>query len=94
MAGEPGKSKLIQAVSRKGEFPMPPKSALPPEAVASLTEWVKSGAVIPADRAATTAAAASLNWAFQPVHVVPSGRREVPNEKRRNDIDALRRSPT
>ena len=82
VAGEPGKSKLIQAVSRKGEFPMPPKTALPPEAVASLTEWVKSGAAIPADRAADTAATASLHWAFQPVRVCPRRSSRMPNAKR------------
>lgn len=87
VAGEPAKSKLIQAVSRKGEFPMPPKKSLPSEAVASLTEWVRAGAVIPADRALNSAAAASLHWAFQPVHVVPAPVVANAKGEARNDID-------
>ena len=69
VAGDIQKSKLIQAVSRKGEFPMPPKTALPPGAVASLTEWVKTGAAIPADRAVKNGAGSSQHWAFQPVRI-------------------------
>src|SRR5262245_49838926 len=32
--GDPAKSRLIKSVKREGEFPMPPKNALPAEAVA------------------------------------------------------------
>ena len=37
VAGEPAKSKLIQAVKREGDFPMPPESPLPAETVATLS---------------------------------------------------------
>src|SRR5262245_10729850 len=49
--GDATKSKLIQAVKREAEHPMPPKQALPPEAIAALTEWVKTGAAYPDDQA-------------------------------------------
>ena len=47
--GDPAKSRLIQSVKRQGDYPMPPKNALPAEAVRVLEEWVKSGAAMPAD---------------------------------------------
>ncbi|HEV3440219.1 MAG TPA: DUF1549 domain-containing protein, partial [Gemmata sp.] len=66
VAGEPTKSKLIQAVKREGEFPMPPKTPLPADAVATFTEWVKSGAVVP-NELATTLSDSRKHWAFQPI---------------------------
>jgi hypothetical protein len=67
VAGEPAKSKLIKAVKREGEFPMPPKTPLPAEAVATLTEWVKSGAAVPSDQTRATAFDPRKHWAFQPI---------------------------
>ena len=49
--GEPDKSRLVKSVKRLGDFPMPPKMPLPPDAVAALTEWVKIGAPFPEDMA-------------------------------------------
>src|SRR4029079_112790 len=86
VAGDIQKSKLIQAVNRKGEFPMPPKTALPPEAVASLTEWVKTGAAIPADRDVKNTSA-SRHWAFQPVHVSKVPVVQNVKQELRNEID-------
>lgn len=66
VAGEPSKSRLIRSVKREGDFPMPPKTPLSSEAVATLVEWVKSGAVVPNDQA-VTAPDARKHWAFQPI---------------------------
>jgi hypothetical protein len=66
--GKPEASRLIEAVKRSGEYPMPPNKPLPAEAVAALTEWVKLGAAVPADRFQQKAVpAAGDHWAFQPV---------------------------
>ena len=69
VAGEPTKSKLIKAVKRETDTPMPPppKPALPADAVAALTEWVKTGAAFPADSGEKTSSDARKHWAFQPV---------------------------
>jgi hypothetical protein len=85
VAGEPAKSKIIRSVSRQGDFPMPPKKPIPPEAVAALTDWVKSGAAYPSDQAAKTGRNPREHWAFQPVKpptvpVVPGAKAAVQNE--------------
>lgn len=82
--GDPAKSRLIQSVRREGEYAMPPKKPLPPEAVAALTEWVKNGAVVPADSATTVSGDPRKHWAFQPLRK-PS----VPATDRDNPIDAF-----
>ncbi len=65
------KSKLIAAVRRTGDAPMPPDQPLPPDAVAVLEAWVKDGAVFPVPVAAKpspdTKALAAKHWAFQPI---------------------------
>jgi hypothetical protein len=73
--GDPEKSRLVASVKRQGEHAMPPKEALPPDAVAALTEWVKIGAPVPADLAKKPAADAKDHWAFRPLP------RNVPNPK-------------
>jgi hypothetical protein len=75
VAGDPAKSRLISSVKRQGEFPMPPKLPLPPEAVAALTEWVKAGAVFPEAATSTGAIDPKKHWAFQPVKdpIIPKG---------------------
>ncbi len=87
--GDPGTSRLIAAVRREGDYPMPPKGPLPADAVAILTEWVKLGAPYPADLAADSAADPHMHWAFQPVRrpSVP----EIANLKTQisNPIDAF-----
>ena len=79
VAGDPGKSRLIRAINRDGDFPMPPKAALPPEAVAALTEWVKQGAVFPAAAGPVAKIDPKTHWAFQPVRLppVPEGRNPI-----------------
>src|SRR6516162_2280546 len=53
VAGEPGKSRLIEAVGYVNpDLQMPPKGKLPASAIADLTAWVKAGAVWPKDVAA------------------------------------------
>src|SRR5688572_17897840 len=76
--GEPGKSRLIEAVGYQNpDLEMPPKDRLSKEEVADLTEWVKRGAPWGASEAAPAAAAPGAafdlwgrrdsHWAWQPV---------------------------
>jgi mono/diheme cytochrome c family protein len=69
VVGEPEKSRLIHAVRRSGKLKMPPKEALPAQAVADLTAWVKMGAPWPETKVAGPIAddAWKKHWAFQPV---------------------------
>jgi cytochrome c553 len=69
--GKPEKSRLIQSVNRAGDFPMPPKAPLPPEAIATLTEWVRGGAAIPEEIAKASLSDPKKHWAFQPVKLPP-----------------------
>src|SRR4051812_7642667 len=66
-AGDPAGGKLLKAIRREGDFPMPPKNPLPAEAVAALSEWVKIGAPFPEAEQAIKPGAAKGHWAFQPV---------------------------
>ena len=90
VAGDPANSKLVRAVKREGDFPMPPKKPLPADAVATLTEWVKSGAVIPDDSGTTARADPKNHWAFQPPRLpaIPSVNRQNPTAVN-NPIDAF-----
>ena len=72
--GDPTKSPMIRAIEWAGDVKMPPKTKLPPDAVAVLTTWVKMGAPWPAGGNDTATAppdkiqeAARKHWAFQPV---------------------------
>ena len=47
LAGEPDKSRLIQAIRYDGALKMPPAGKLRPEEIAALTAWVKIGAPWP-----------------------------------------------
>jgi mono/diheme cytochrome c family protein len=71
IAGAPDKSRLIASINRKGEYPMPPKAALAPAAVAVLTEWVKAGAAVPDDIVKGPTTDPRKHWAFQPVKEPP-----------------------
>jgi hypothetical protein len=69
--GDPEKSLLIQAVRQTGDVKMPPKSKLPDEEIALLTEWVKIGTPWPDDAKSNAPVQADKwkeHWAFQPVH--------------------------
>ncbi|MCS6863875.1 MAG: PSD1 and planctomycete cytochrome C domain-containing protein [Gemmata sp.] len=82
--GEPAKSRLIRSVRREGDYAMPPKKPLPPEAIELLTTWVKNGAVVPADTPPRSTTDPRQHWAFQPP-------REpiIPATEQRHPIDAL-----
>src|SRR6478609_3178753 len=47
VGGDPAKSRLLRSVKRQGDYPRPPKAALPAEAAAAIEEWVKLGAPYP-----------------------------------------------
>ena len=76
VAGKPGQSLLLRALSHDGELKMPPKSKLSEAEVASVQEWVRLGAPWPdsgttfvtpkgGERAFTPEEKAY--WAFQPL---------------------------
>ncbi|HLJ56722.1 MAG TPA: PSD1 and planctomycete cytochrome C domain-containing protein, partial [Chthonomonadaceae bacterium] len=76
--GHPDKSLLIEAITySRPDLKMPPKGKLPESVIADLTEWVRHGAVWPADSvpAARSASGAAdklkrSHWAWQPVRKV------------------------
>ncbi|HEY0455603.1 MAG TPA: DUF1549 domain-containing protein, partial [Verrucomicrobiae bacterium] len=66
--GAPDLSLLLQAVRyTNADLQMPPKHQLPPESTAALEHWIKIGAPDPRTNSASSAAIASLHWAFQPI---------------------------
>jgi uncharacterized protein DUF1553/uncharacterized protein DUF1549/cytochrome c len=58
VAGRPDESRLIRAVRREVDPPMPPRKTLPPETVEVLRQWVERGIEWPAPPAAERPAAA------------------------------------
>jgi len=86
---DPAKNRLVKAVDRSGEYPMPPKKPLPPEAVAALAEWVKAGAPFPEDQATGPKTDASRHWAYQPVKEPAVPAVANPQSPVRNAIDAF-----
>jgi hypothetical protein len=66
---QPDKSRLIEAVRRKGDLKMPPDTPLTERQIAALTRWVELGAPWPANAKATTSNGSqeTRHWAFQPV---------------------------
>ncbi len=89
--GDPNKSRLITAVRREHERPMPPKTPLKADAVAALVEWVKTGAAVPDDIAQGPMTDPKKHWAFQPVKLpdVPKVSREPKATASLNPIDAF-----
>ncbi len=85
--GKPEESLLIEAI--RYEDPanqMPPKGKLPPEAIATLTDWVKQGAPDPRTGISKPVKKARVidlvaeaqHWAYQPLKVIdPSGLPDV-----------------
>jgi hypothetical protein len=86
--GDPAKSRLIAAVRREGDYPMPPKGPLPAGAVATLIDWVKMGAPYPADLAQSTADP-HMHWAFQLVKDPTAPKLSNPKSPIINPIDAF-----
>lgn len=84
VAGDPGKSLLIEAVRHTSEdLQMPPAEAggkLSVQQIALLEEWVRMGAPDPRGEPVAPRGAAASHWAFQPVArpAVPAGQaREI-----------------
>ncbi|HJT76110.1 MAG TPA: DUF1549 domain-containing protein, partial [Gemmataceae bacterium] len=79
--GQPEHSRLIDAVRYTDvDLRMPPRGKLPPQAVADLTAWVRSGAPWPAEAGKATVAVVHAfdlqarkrqHWAWQPVRPQP-----------------------
>jgi hypothetical protein len=89
-AGNPAKSRLVAAVTRQGDHPMPPKAALPADAVAALTDWVQLGAPYPDDAGSVAAGPdPKTHWAFQPLREPPVPTLRNPNSTIGNPIDAF-----
>ena len=86
--GEAAKSRLVASVKRAGDFPMPPKAALPADAVAVLTQWVNMGAPYPEATGVQAVADSRKHWAFQPVKDPPLPQLRNPGAGEvRNEID-------
>jgi len=82
VAGDPGRSRLIQAVEQHGDLKMPKnRTPLSADDVAVLVEWVKDGAKWPANATVApvniTASTGKITeqqrefWSFQPLKTVP-----------------------
>jgi hypothetical protein len=65
--GNADASLLVKAVRRQGELQMPPREALPADAVAALAAWVQMGAPWPEARPSAAEDAWKRHWAFQPI---------------------------
>jgi mono/diheme cytochrome c family protein len=90
--GDPGKSRLLQAIRHEGPLKMPPAGKLKPAQIAALEHWVAAGAVWPESAAPVAGPSITdkgrTHWAFQPVR-----RPAVPRVKNaawvRNPVDAF-----
>ncbi len=71
--GDPGASLLIAAVRREGTLRMPPSGKLRQDEIAALEDWVRGGAIWPADSGSKSGrgAGAGQHWAFLPVAETP-----------------------
>ncbi len=71
--GDPERSLLVQAARRTGELKMPPDDSLKPEEVAGLVEWIRQGALWPAESVRSSTRGGSITaqerqfWSFQPL---------------------------
>jgi hypothetical protein len=63
-AGDPSKSRLIDAIGYKNvDLQMPPKGKLADAAIADLTEWIRRGATWPAETSSATSTGGSFDLA-------------------------------
>ncbi|MCC6586081.1 MAG: PSD1 domain-containing protein [Bryobacterales bacterium] len=75
VVGDPGASLLVKVLRRQVKPAMPPWGKLPEADVAAIEEWIREGAVWPAEQASAAAhakgktdpEAARRHWAWQPV---------------------------
>lgn len=76
VAGEPDKSRLIEAIRYKNvDLQMPPRARLPEAAVRDLTEWVRQGAVWPEEAIKTSTDKGAFDltrrkashWSWRPI---------------------------
>jgi len=68
IAGKPQESPLIQFVGDPdADLQMPPDSRLSPAEIATLTQWVKQGAVWPADADLAKLVDKADHWSFKPL---------------------------
>ena len=72
--GHPEESPLIEAIGHDGAIKMPPKSKLPPQAIADLTRWVQMGIPWPErpresgkGLGSRRSLSPKRHWAFQPI---------------------------
>jgi Protein of unknown function (DUF1549)/Protein of unknown function (DUF1553)/Planctomycete cytochrome C len=90
LAGDPGRSLLIRALTYADDLKMPPKGKLPASAIEDLSAWIRGGLTWPAGATtkATTAVEAitSVPWSFRPIRkpAVPAVRH---GDWPANDID-------
>ena len=82
VAGDPGSSRLLQALTyNQTELRMPPTGKLPDDKIAAFEKWIAAGAPDPREDTASTSATAPKKgmdietgrkwWAFQPVAPLP-----------------------
>ena len=98
--GQPDRSPIVLAVRHSEQLKMPPKNKLSEAEIASLTEWVKDGAVWPDAKSTTPPESKSIGprsftieekafWAFQPIH--STNRAAIPGSNRIDEFLNRRR---
>ena len=80
--GDPGASRLVQALSHRAGIKMPPTGKLPDAQIADFEAWIKMGAPDPRTGRSVTNAAQN-GWAFQPVKRPP-----VPEVRKRGWVQS------
>lgn len=83
VAGKPGESRMLAALTHTGDLKMPPKQKLSDDQIGALNEWVKQGAYWPA-KSPMAAVTAKKHWAFESVRE-PA----VPTSTHKNPVDAF-----
>ena len=71
--GDPAASRMIQAIERAGELKMPPEGKLAEPDIVLLREWVRAGAMWPAQKAQLSTVSGKITaehrnwWSFRPL---------------------------
>lgn len=72
VTGQPTKSLLVKALQHTDEhLKMPPDKKLADTAIADFTQWIRDGAVWPAQHSILSTQHMAKHWAFQPVRSAP-----------------------